>query len=263
MHLRSERKNAEETTMFPENLESISEVNSIVVAPHPDDAELGMGGTILRMVRSGLSVGIVDLTNGEPTPHGTPEIRAAETERANQVLGIHWRVNLGLPNRSLEPTIEGRSLLAAVFRLGRPQMVFCPYWEDAHPDHLATTAMAEAARFWAKLTKTDLPGQPYYPPRMYYYFCTHLRKVFVPHFVVDITEFIEKKLEAVRCYESQVITGRPTSPYSFLDLLRHRAATLGGAAGVGFAEGFASRETLVIEDLRALAPFPKLPPETT
>ena len=194
------------------NLETIGEVDVVVVAPHPDDAELGMGKTILKMVEASITVGIVDVTNGEPTPFGTPEIRAAETEQATKILGIRWRVNLGLPNRSLEPTLEGRAMLASVFRLARPKMVFCPYWEDAHPDHLATTEMAEAARFWAKLTKTDLPGSPYYPPRIYYYFCTHLRKVFVPNFVVDISDYIEKKLEVIRCYESQVIAGRPTSP---------------------------------------------------
>ena len=239
------------------NLETIGEVDVVVVAPHPDDAELGMGGTILKMVEASITVGIVDVTNGEPTPFGTPEIRAAETEQATKILGIRWRANLGLPNRSLEPTLEGRAMLASVFRLARPRLIFCPYWEDAHPDHLATTEMAEAARFWAKLTKTDLPGSPYYPPRIYYYFCTHLRKVFVPNFVVDISDYIEKKLEVIRCYESQVIAGRPTSPYSFVESLRHRAAALGISSGVEFAEGFASREALVIEDLRAIGPFVK------
>lgn len=243
--------------MLLKDQDGISHVDSVVVAPHPDDAELGMGGTILKMVASGLTVGIVDVTNGEPTPYGTPEIRAAETEQASRVLGIRWRINLGMPNRSLQPTLEGRAALAAVFRLSRPKAVFCPYWEDAHPDHLATTEMTEAARFWAKLTKTDLPGDPYYPPRMYYYFCTHLRKVFVPSFAVDITPFIDKKLEAVRCYESQVIMGRPTAPYSFVDSLRHQAAALGTAAGLGFAEGFACRETLLVDDLRALFPVPR------
>lgn len=235
----------------------ICEVDVVVVAPHPDDAELGMGGTILKMVESNITVGIVDVTNGEPTPFGTPEIRAAETERASKVLAITWRVNLGLPNRNLQPTLEGREALAGIFRLARPKLIFCPYWEDVHPDHLATTEMTEAARFWSKLTKTDLPGQPYYPPCMYYYFCTHLRKVVVPQFVVDITDQIEKKLEAVRCYESQVIIGRPISPYSFVDSVRYRAAALGVLSGVGFAEGFATRETFVVEDLRALVSFPK------
>ena len=95
--------------MLLKDQDSIFHVDSVVVAPHPDDAELGMGGTILKMVASGLTVGIVDGTNGEPTPYGTPEIRAAETEQASRVLGIRWRINLGMPNRSLQPTLEGRA----------------------------------------------------------------------------------------------------------------------------------------------------------
>ena len=92
----------------------------LVVAPHPDDAELGMGGAICRFLSEGQRVGILDLTNGEPTPHGSPEIRAKETERASRHLGIEWRQNLGLPNRSLEPTLEARHKLAGVIRQTRP-----------------------------------------------------------------------------------------------------------------------------------------------
>jgi bacillithiol biosynthesis deacetylase BshB1 len=145
----------------------------LIVAPHPDDAELGMGGTILKMRAEGRSVGVLDLTSGEPTPFGTPEIRAQETAAATAVLGLDWRQNLGLPNRSLQPTLEARAKLAGVFRLTRPKAIFAPYWVDAHPDHVAATELIEAARFWSKLTKTDMPGEPYHPPRIYYYFCVH------------------------------------------------------------------------------------------
>ena len=85
----------------------------LVVAPHPDDAELGMGGAIAKFKSLGKSVGILDLTNGEPTPHGSPELRASETAAASEVLGIDWRENLGLPNRSLESTLEARGKLGA------------------------------------------------------------------------------------------------------------------------------------------------------
>jgi len=125
----------------------------IVVAPHPDDAELGMGGAISKMLARGLRVGILDLTNGEPTPHGSPEIRAKETEAASQVLGVSWRRNLGLPNRSVENTLAARKELAIVFRETHPDWIFAPYWTDAHPDHVAATQLVEAARFWAKLSK--------------------------------------------------------------------------------------------------------------
>ena len=100
----------------------------LVVAPHPDDAELGMGGAILNMQSHGLSVGVLDLTDGEPTPHGSIEIRRQETAAASQVLGLKWRKNLGLPNRRLQPTLEARAQLAGVIRQARPRWLFAPYW---------------------------------------------------------------------------------------------------------------------------------------
>ncbi len=114
----------------------------LVIAPHPDDAELGMGGAILKFLSEGLKVGILDLTDGEPTPHGNPEIRAEEAAAASGVLGISWRENLGLPNRSLEPTLTARHQLAGVIRQTCPRWLFAPYWIDAHPDHVAATQLA-------------------------------------------------------------------------------------------------------------------------
>src|SRR5579872_2878506 len=125
-------------------------VDLLVVAPHPDDAEIGVGGTILRSRAQGLSVGVIDLTTGEPTPHGSLEIRARETAAATAVLQLDWRDNLGLPNRSLEPTLAARRALAEVFRTLRPKAIFAPYWEDVHPDHVAASALVDGARFWTK-----------------------------------------------------------------------------------------------------------------
>ena len=101
-------------------------LDALVVAPHPDDAELGMGGTIVRLMGAGWKVGVLDLTSGEPTPLGSSERRRAETEAANAALGGPWRENLGLPNRSLEPTLGHRRALAAVFRRVRPRLIFAP-----------------------------------------------------------------------------------------------------------------------------------------
>jgi bacillithiol biosynthesis deacetylase BshB1 len=224
----------------------------LIVAPHPDDAELGMGGTILKMRAEGRSVGVLDLTSGEPTPFGTPEIRAQETAAATAVLGLDWRQNLGLPNRSLQPTLEARAKLAGVFRLTRPKAIFAPYWVDAHPDHVAATELIEAARFWSKLTKTDMPGEPYHPPRIYYYFCVHLRLIVPPAFVVDISNFWEKKRAAMECYQSQFITGRSQEPPTFLDTQRDQAAVWGWSIGVRYGEGFASKEPIGLRSLSGL-----------
>jgi bacillithiol biosynthesis deacetylase BshB1 len=224
----------------------------LVVSPHPDDAELGMGGAMLKFKAEGRSVGVLDLTNGEPTPWGSPEVRARETAAATAILGLDWRENLGLPNRSLEATLAARAELAGVFRRTRPRLIFAPYWVDAHPDHVAATQLIEAARFWAKLTKTDLPGQPYYPPRILYYYCVHLRLVPQPAFVLDISEFWEKKRAAIECYRSQFIEGRAQEPPTFIDRLRDQAAFWGWSIGTLYGEPFASREPLGLATMAGL-----------
>jgi bacillithiol biosynthesis deacetylase BshB1 len=226
------------------NLPDPTPLDLLVIAPHPDDAELGMGGTILKTLRSGKRVGILDLTDGEPTPHGSREIRAAETAAATKLLGVIWRGNLGLPNRSLQPTLEARAKLAGVIRQLKPRWLFAPYWVDAHPDHLAAVDIVEAARFWSKLTKTDLPGTPHHPQRVWHYSCVHLRNVDKPNFVVDISAEWDEKLAAIRCYESQFITGRATEPTTFLDQLRDQAAYWGWSIGTRYGEPFYCRETL-------------------
>src|SRR5262249_9681316 len=167
-----------------------------------DDAELGAGGTILLLKAQGARVGVLDLTDGEPTPHGNVAIREVETKAASAVLGLDWRGNLGLPNRSLVADLEARRRLAVMLRQLRPRVLFAPYWEDAHPDHVAASQLVDAARFWAKLTKTDMPGEPYYPQRILYYFSLHLRLHAKPSFVVYITPHIEAKMRAIGCYRS-------------------------------------------------------------
>src|SRR6516225_11865821 len=181
----------------------------LVIAPHPDDAELGAGGAILSLKAQGARVGILDLTDGEPTPHGNPEIRRKETEAASAILGIDWRANLGLVNRSVSADLESRRQLAIVLRQVRPRILLAPYWEDAHPDHVAASALVDAARFWAKLTKTDLPGQPHYPQRILSYFSIHLRIHPRPSFILDVSNHIDRKMQAIACYRSQFIEGRP------------------------------------------------------
>ena len=170
----------------------------LVVAPHPDDAELGVGGTIPLLLAGGARVGVLDLTDGEPTPFGSPEVRRRETEAATAVLGLSWRGNLGLPNRRLEADLDARARLAGALRQTRPRVLFAPYWEDAHPDHVAASALVDAARFWAKLTRTDMPGEPFYPHRILYYFNVHLRLNVKPSFVLDVSAHIEAKMQALR-----------------------------------------------------------------
>ena len=205
------------------NLPDVSiPLDVLVVAPHPDDAELGMGGAISKMIQQGRRVGIVDLTNGEPTPFGSPEVRAVETAAATRALGVTWRYNMGMKNRFLEPTLENRHRLAGLFRLARPRWIFAPYWSDAHPDHTASTELVEAARFWSKLSKSDLAGEPFHPERIYYYFCIHLKLVPQPAFILDITEQWPAKASSVDAYQSQFVTGRSAESPSFVDYTYRR-----------------------------------------
>lgn len=224
----------------------------LVVAPHPDDAELGMGGTIVKLLRAGWRVGILDLTDGEPTPFGSTDIRAAETAAASLAMGLGWRRNLGLPNRRLEASLENRALLAEEIRLARPRWLFAPYWVDAHPDHVAATELIEAARFWAKLTKTDLRGEPWHPQRVFHYYCVHLKQHPQPAFVVDISAEWPAKKEALACFQSQFVRGREGVSPSFLEQLELEARWWGKTIGVNYGEPFACREPIGLGGLEQL-----------
>jgi bacillithiol biosynthesis deacetylase BshB1 len=222
----------------------------LVVAPHPDDAELGLAGTILSMVAEGRRVGILELTNGEPTPLGTPEIRERETDEATRRLGIAWRGNLGLTNRSLEATLENRRKLAEVFRKIKPTLLFAPYWEDAHPDHTAATKLVEEARFWAKMGKSDMAGTPFHPARILYYFSIHLRIVERPSLLMDISQFTRQKREVLEAYRSQIVDNQPPGVPGVIDRVMDRNRYWGIMAGVESAEPFASREPVGLKSLR-------------
>lgn len=224
----------------------------LVVAPHPDDAELGLAGTILSMVEEGRRVGILELTNGEPTPLGSPEIRRRETDHATKLMGIAWRGNLGLRNRSLEATLENRRRLAEVFRKTKPDLLFAPYWEDAHPDHTAATKLIEEARFWAKMGKSDMAGEPFHPARILYYFSIHLKIVEQPSLLIDISRFTTHKRSILEAYKSQIVENQPPGVPGVIDRVLDRNRYWGIMAGVDSAEPFASREPVAFKSLQAL-----------
>ncbi|HEV3237441.1 MAG TPA: PIG-L family deacetylase, partial [Gemmataceae bacterium] len=197
----------------------------------------------------GAKVGVLDLTDGEPTPHGSPEVRKAETEAATKVLGLDYRGNLGLPNRSLIADLESRHRLASVLRDLRPRFLLAPYWEDAHPDHVAASALVDAARFWSKLTKTDLRGEPHFPERIFYYFSIHLRLHHQASFVLDVSPFHETKMKALACYRSQLVTARSASFPTLLDDIRDRSRYWGWTIGTAYGEPFVCREGIGLRSL--------------
>lgn len=219
----------------------------LVIGPHPDDQELGMGGTIALLVSQGHSVHLLDMTNGEPTPLGSVPQRARESAEAARILGVK-RTLLGLPNRQVVHDVRSRHLLAAEIRRHRPDWLFVPYPVDAHPDHIAVTRIAEDARFDAKLSKTDIPGEPCYPKRIIYYYCTHLRMNFQPTFCLDVSAHIETKLAAIRAYESQFVANNSPVP----EMVRTIGAYFGTRIGTAFAEPFFTHEVVGFSGLDQL-----------
>ena len=148
--------------------------------------------------------------------------------------------NLGLKNREVVHDIPSRHKAAAVIREHKADWLFVPYPLDAHPDHMAVTRICEDARFDAKLTKSTIPGEPYYPKRIIYYFCTHLRLNFTPNFCIDITDTLEQKIEAVKCYQSQFVGASAQVP----EMVKSITAYFGTRIGTPHAEPFFTYEML-------------------
>ena len=223
----------------------------LVVSPHPDDAELGIGGSIIKLRKKGHKVYIVDLTSGEPTPCGTEEKRKKETDKATKVLDLNGRFNLGLENRYLFDSKEARMLLAERIRLLKPDVMLVPHSLDAHPDHVATSKIAEGARFYAKYTKTKMKGAPHYTRNLFYYFASHLRKLPEVSFLVDTTDAFKAKMRAVACYRSQFVDYKKNS--SIFDYIEFQNKYLGALIGAKYAEALCLKEMFSIEEISPFA----------
>jgi bacillithiol biosynthesis deacetylase BshB1 len=222
----------------------------VCVGAHPDDVEIGMGATVAKMAAQGLSVALVDLTDGEPTPHGTRETRMAEAARAAEELGVVARHTLTQPNRYLMDSIEARIELAEVLRELRPRIMFVPYHEDAHPDHIAAHRIAMAARFYAKFTKTAMAGEPHYPARAYEYMAVHMRIAAAPSFIVDVSDVLPVKLRALASYESQFSANRANG--GIISMMEQAARTWGALINVGAGEPFFTPEPVGIRSIADL-----------
>ncbi len=210
-----------------------------------------MGASIAKFVGQGHDVLLLDVTNGEPTPFGDVETRAREAAKAAEILGVKRpRRLLGLPNRAVEHSLAARHAVARVMREHRASIVFVPHWEDAHPDHRAVTRIVEDARFDAKLTKTDLPGEPIYPKWLFYYYCSHLRTPADPNFCIDVTGFEEVKRRAILAYESQFV--RNAAAAHVPKWLEAALVYFGSRIGTGAGEPFYSKEPIGLGGLGEL-----------
>jgi bacillithiol biosynthesis deacetylase BshB1 len=225
----------------------VSGLDLLAFGPHPDDVEIGLGGTLAKHAALGHSVGLCDLTRGEMSSNGTPEQRVQEAEAARKVLGAAWRENLALPDRAIGTSPDHTLRVVEIIRRVRPRTIAIPYWNDRHPDHESSAAMLRDAVFNAKLKRYKAAGDPWQPETVCYYFINDSGPV---SFVVDVSDYYDTKRRALACYISQFTRAtesadtRLNSP-SFTQLIESRDAQFGALAGVRFAEGIVTREPVL------------------
>ncbi len=229
-------------------------VDILAFGPHPDDLEIGLGGTLAKHAALGHRVGLCDLTAGEMGSNGTVDERLREAEAARAVLQAAWRENLRLPDRALGSDPGHARVVAELVRRARPRVVAVPYWSDRHPDHVAASHLVTEGVFNAGLRRFPAGGEAWKPESVCYYFINNAAE---PSFVVDVSDHYEAKRRALACHASQfrpagegAVPTRLTSP-RFQQLVESRDAQFGAQAGVAFAEGFVVREPLVRAHLLA------------
>ncbi len=234
----------------------------LAFAAHPDDVELSCSGTLLRHIEQGKSVGLVDLTQGELGTRGTPQIRAEEAEKAAQLMGASLRLNLGLADGFFDRNPDNLRRIAQVVRIYQPEIVLANALSDRHPDHGRAAKLVSDACFIAGLAKVEThyqaggPQERWRPKAVYHYIQDHNLK---PDFVVDISKYMDRKIELVMAFRSQFFdpkSAEPDTPISgsdFIEFLRAKARTYGRSAGFEFAEGFNVTRTPGVRDLFALS----------
>ena len=220
----------------------------LVFGPHPDDLEIGMGGTIARHTAAGHRVGLVDLTAGEMGSNGTPDVRMQESETARQVLGAQFRENLRWADRRIGKDPAHLEHAVAYIRRHRPRTIALPYWSDRHPDHVAASDVLSEAAFNAGLRRYPGEGEAWKAEWLCYYF---INDSVPPSFVIDVSETYERKRQALDCHTSQfrppdaeTAATRLNTPL-FRQLIESRDAQLGALSGCRWAEGFVVRDLQV------------------
>jgi len=231
------------------------QVDILVFGSHPDDAELGCAGFLLKMRSKGYKTGIVDLTRGEMGSRGTPEIRQSEAMKSANLLSLEVRYNLEMNDGSLETDFQSRLKIINIIRKLRPSLVFTSYYEDKHPDHVACGKLVRDAFFNARLKKLET-DYPHFAPKRLFFYPSH---VFVPPVIsTDITPFFEEKMNVLRAYNSQFIHRKNedvAAPIGVSDHIFHaesRMRHFGSQINVKYAEGFITELPIPVEDIFTL-----------
>ena len=231
---------------------AVAPVDLLVFGPHPDDLEIGAGGTIARLAAEGHRVGLCDLTAGEMGSNGTVDQRLAEAEAARDVLGAAWRVNLRWRDRGIGQDSEHVRAAALLIRSARPRSVAVPYWSDRHPDHVAASAVLTEAVFNSGLRRFEPDYEAWQPDWLCYYF---INDSVPPSFVIDVSRHYEVKRRALACHATQFTPPVRTSVATrlntprFQQLIESRDAQFGALANVEFAEGFVVKDPIKRTDL--------------
>ncbi|MCF6167986.1 bacillithiol biosynthesis deacetylase BshB1 [Lutibacter sp.] len=229
----------------------------LAIGAHPDDVELGCGATVAKEISLGKKVGVLDLTRGELGTRGSSEIRKKEATKAAKILGVTIRENLAFADGFFQNDKEHQLEVIKIIRKYKPTIVLCNAVDDRHIDHPKGSKLVSDACFLSGLMKieTFLEGQKqevWRPKQVYHYIQW---KNIEPDFVVDVSEFIETKMDAVKAYDSQFYnpaSKEPSSPISsknFLDSVLYRAQDLGRLVGVNYAEGFTAERYVTIKSL--------------
>ena len=231
------------------------QLDILAFGAHPDDVELGCGGTIAKQVNLGSKIGIVDLTRGELGTRGSAEIRDKEAALAAQILGVEFRHNMGFKDGFFQNDEVHQMKLVKIIREYRPRIVLANAVSDRHPDHKKGSDLVSTACFLAGLPKIETEQEAWRPDVVYHY--VQFKEI-EPNFVVDISDFMSIKMEAVKAFRSQFFDASSKEPETiissqeFLDSVHYRAANLGRLSGVKFAEGFTTEKLLVSESLTSL-----------
>lgn len=229
-------------------------IDLLAIAAHPDDVEQTCGGTLLRMAEAGYRTGIVDLTAGDMGTRGSPEIRVAESADAARILKVFHRENLHFPDARLENSMAGRMTLAHRIRELRPRTVILPYWEGRHPDHYRASEIGYEACFLAGLKKIDQYTEPHRPYKIVY---SSIYANVTPSFVVDITQYLDRRMESLFAYRSQygeAAEGADLFPdeREIRERLAAMARYYGNLIGVQYGEPYVVKETMRVDDVVSL-----------
>ncbi len=235
-------------------------VDILAIGAHPDDVELGCGGTIAKLISEGKKVAIIDLTEGELGTRGTNETRAQEAATASEILGISARENLKMKDGFIINSQEYQFRIIEMIRKYQPEIVLCNAIDDRHPDHAKAAKLVSDACFLSGLVKikTDYEGesQKFWRPKQVFQYIQW--KNIEPDFVMDISGFLDKKIEACLAYKTQFYDPTSTEPMTpiatkdFLESLTYRAQDLGRLSGVEYAEGFTTEKLLAFKNFEGI-----------